>query len=118
MPQQKAEIGMYVTWQFLDSFSKPNYGIIQTLKPTRIRPLFKDPDLLYWNDLRLCHRGRFLTDKETHQVKHDVYQILLGKLQYRQFFFKNSRNKRYMKVWRQGYQSYKQLCKKYGVKAT
>ena len=116
MPRQKAQIGMYVTWQSSSWFPKPNYGIIQTLKPIYIHPLSQDSDLLYWNNLRVCHRGRFLTDKETQRVKHDVYQILLGRLQYNQSFFKNFKHKRGMKIWRQGYQSYKQLCKKYDVK--
>ena len=121
MPRQKAQIGMYVTWNVSYFPTHKGYGIIKLLNPIMVEPVLgmsnKTKPYLRWGAL-LGYGRKILTTQETQCIKHVSYQILLGKLQYRQSFFKNSRNKRYMKVWRQGYQSYKQLCKQYGVQAT
>ena len=58
-------------------------------------------------------RFRILNPLETAQTREDFKTLTIGRLQYQQHFFKSPKYKR-KNSWKQGYNQYKALAKKYG----
>jgi len=51
--------------------------------------------------------------EELSKLNEDIKLITIGRLQYRQYYFKKSRHSKVQ--WKKYYQQYKKVCKQYGI---